>query len=246
MSISNYCESPPWMVSPSNRSENNSYGSPALSPGSWNVASPDEGKWNVASPQSASSGSYGADVPPTTPSSVSSGSTSTHHFIGLPTHLGKSEAIEKDDLDIRRQKVAEAKAQKLLQQNIWAGDPSSPGSAGSGRVPASPPRSHPEIDDNGYALRLEAKRRYKEKKRLEQIAAYTNNGGSASPSSSVSSPTTRVINRPRVLATTTRKKKVVPPDEDYENINDYKSVMDIEREREAERRALYLLKKFGM
>jgi hypothetical protein len=253
MSIQNVCESPPWMMSPSNsghNSDHNSYGSPALSPGQWNVQSPVEGMWNVTSPQSASN----------TASSPSSGSTTTHHFIGLPKDLGKSsDRIAKNELDIRRQKIAEAKAQKLLQRSIWAGDPSSPG---SGRTPASPLGSScSDMDDNGLAIRKEAKRVYKEKKRITKIAAYTNGGVvPVSPSSSASSsdyttrsvssshPTTRIITRPKkeCLATSTRKKKVVPPGEDVESINDYKSILDIEREKEAERHALYLLKKFGM
>ena len=235
------------MMSPSN-SDNNSYGTAALSPGSWTVTSPAEPTWNVSSPNSTSSISTSSitrgNAPPNTPSTVSSGSTTTHDFIGLPANLGKpsTAVVPKKAIDIRRQKVAEVKAHKLLNQRVW--DPSS---SGSERTPASPSCSHPAMDDNGYAIRMEAKRRYKEKKQQEKIAAFVNGGVVSTSVPISSSPPTRVITRPRleVLATTTRKKKVVAPEEDVENINDYKSIMDIEREKEAERHALYLLKKFG-
>lgn len=83
---------------------------------------------------------------------------------------------------------------------------------------------------------------YKEKKRLARIETYKN--GEQTPRK-VGPPRIITNVRKERLATSTRKKKVVAPEEDYETINDFKSVLDIEREQEAERHALYLLKKFG-
>ena len=231
------------MASPTN-SDNNSYGSPALSPGSWNVPSPDadQANWNVSSPQSYNSNSSGSSrssrsgAPPATSSSVSSsGSTTTHDFIGLPLNLGKPNAIPKTKHDVKRQRRSELKAQDLLRDN-WGNQ-----STGSERTPAPTTVSHSDPEDGGYALRMQAIREYKEKKRLAKIEAFKKG------------ETPKSVGPPRVLrqtpkerlATTTRKKKVASPEEDYETINDYKSTLDIEREREAKQTALDLLKKFG-
>ncbi len=268
MSITNNRESPPWTVSPTN-SDHNHYSSPVVSPGSWNVASPDAISdmlsWDISSPSSTSNSSFADSAPPNTPSSRSSqGSTTrTQDFIGLPTHLGKPEAVEKNDLDIRRQKIAEVKARKLLQES-WAKE------AGPGRTPASPPRSCPDFDDNGYALRQEAVRRYKEKKRSAKIGTTVNgakigttvNGAKIGTTvngakigitvngadSSALSNLPKLITPPRKerLATSTRKKKIASPEEDFETIADFKSVVDLEREKEAQSTALRLLLHSGL
>lgn len=257
MNVRNYSESPPWMPSPTN-SDNNYYGSPAISPGSWNVASPDmpspgQASWNASSPESHSSSgssSYWGRVPPNnTPSTVSSsgssrsvsssGSSKARDFIRLPLNLGKPDAIPKTKHDVKREKRSELKAQELLI-NAWANSENS--DPESGRTPASPRTHYPQIDDNGYAARQKAIQEYKEKKRLAKINALTN-GGSPRP---LSMPPPIILrSQSEKLATSTRQKKVVPPEEDYESINDYKTVIDIEREQEARRTALYLLKKYG-
>ena len=87
-------------------------------------------------------------------------------------------------------------------------------------------------------------RAYKEKKRLAKLQAYGNSGVSTAKPAT---PPIEVITQPRKerLATTTRKMKKPSAEDDYEKINDYKTVFDIEREKEAQRQALYLLKKYG-
>lgn len=244
MNVRNYSETAPWMASPtsSNHSRNSS---PGVSPGNWNVASPStvtsSGSWARSPPSSTSSNtSYTHSLQPHSPSSSASSvrSTTTHDFIGLPKQLGmQTEIVKRDAQEIRRQKIAEAKARKLLQQS-WAQEP------GCARTPASPPRSCPEIDDEGYALRQEAIRRYKEKKRLEKL------GGANGESSSVLAmiPPAIAMNASKEkLATSTRKKKVeVTPEEDFETIDDFKSVYEIERAQDAQKMALRLLSKYGL
>lgn len=245
MNVRNYSEPAPWMASPTS-TDHNHYSSPGVSPGSWNVASPgtltSSGSWTMSPPSSGSSTSYSRSVQPNSPSSSASSSvrsTTTHDFIGLPKQLGmQTESLKRDPLEIRRQKIAEAKARKLLQQS-WAKEP------GCDRTPASPPRSCPDIDDEGYALRQEAIRRYKEKKRLQKLSVDVN--GERSSSALAMIPPAIVNASKEKMATTTRKKKVtVTPEEDFETIEDFKSVYDIERAQDAQKMALRLLSQFGL
>lgn len=236
MSVQNYSESPPWMASPTN-SDYNVYGSPALSPGSWNVASPGAAS-SGSSVVSPSSSSYGGSQ-----SSIASPrSTTTHDFIGLPVKLGKEEStkFEADSEYIRRKMVAEAKAQKRLNAILGV----SVGAADPGRTPASPTRVHPQIDDEGYALRQQAILEYKQRKREAKLESLSGGKYKATPRTL---PKVLAEAGKERLATSTRKKKTKKtPEEDMESIQDYKTGLDIDREKEAKSRALSLMKELGM
>eukprot|EP00934_Nitzschia_sp_Nitz4_P000950 Nitzschia sp. Nitz4//scaffold122_size67431//24937//25602//NITZ4_006083-RA/size67431-processed-gene-0.39-mRNA-1//-1//CDS//3329534397//950//frame0 len=218
ISVQNYSETPHWVVSPSN-SDHNYYGSPATSPGGW----------NVASPVSATG------FPGTPPAVIPNGATNTHDFLGLPEDSEKHAKLEKDDLDIRREKIAHARAQKLMARHVGVEQvPTSPMS------PASSTSS--ELDDNGYAIRQAKIREYKEKKRQAKVEG----SAATSPRPMTLSPPGCVVKpRKECLATTTRKKKAVTAEEEVETINDYKCPYDLDREKEAKKRALKLLEELG-
>ena len=98
------------------QNDNNYYGSPVVSPGNWNVATPtstvsmrgasEEHLNSSKTIQTSPSGS----VPPTTPSSVSSNSV-----LSLPEELGKEALVEKNNLDLAREHLANRKAAILMQ-----------------------------------------------------------------------------------------------------------------------------------
>jgi hypothetical protein len=104
-------------------SSNNHYRSPAVSPGDWNVTSPnssasspqDGSHYSYDSPNSSVYGSSNGSVPSNTPSSVSSSSTSGP--LELPAELGKTQ-VKKSALEHRREKIANAKALDLMKQNF--------------------------------------------------------------------------------------------------------------------------------
>lgn len=197
-------------------------------------------------------------APPNTPSSVStSGSTTTHDFIGLPQDLGKENPIEKDDLDIRREKIANARAHKLMARHIAADKtgvtttPVSPSAcsyysststaSSSSYSSYASPSTNSGNDDNGYAVRQARIREHKERKLQSKLAAASGH------SSSWQSPSPRLITKPRkeCLATSTRKKKIVSAEEEYETIDDYKCQLHFDQEKEARQRALQLLEELG-
>ena len=186
--------------------DNNHYASPAISPGNWNVVSPNSSVYssqgsvnsNVspanpaaspASSQSRASGSRSGSVPSGTPSSVSSRSTrsanSARSPLSLPTKLGKS------SLDIRRENVAGAKALALMHENFGA------------------------CSD------------------VVKTSVRT---------SSVQSGARTIRVKREKMATSTRKKNLPTEEEDFETINDFKEYYDLERENEAEKRAVALIR----
>jgi hypothetical protein len=163
--------------------------------------------------------------------------STVHDFIGLPTELGKPQPrVELEALDIRRKKIAETKAQKLLEATLTGNCPS--------QTPASPTGIYPDNDDNGYAVRQRAIQAHKEKKRQAKIRAMTGE-------SSENIPEVRTL--PILLAeagmermaTSNRKNKAISPEEEVETIQDYKTGLDMDREKEARSQALSLLKGAG-
>lgn len=196
--------------------DNNYYASPAVSPGNWNVVSPNSSVYSsqaasvhshtsavnpAASPGSTYSRSS-ESIPTGTPSSVSS--RSSHSTAGsaarsplsLPAKLGKKhQKIEKASLDVRREKVASAKALALMQENFGACSDMPGPSVSAGQAAT--------MQSNARVL-----------------------------------PTRR-----EKMATTTRKKKQPTAEEDFETINDFKDVWDLEQQTRAERRAVSLIRR---
>ena len=221
MNFKNYGESPAWMTSPT-QSENSSYTS---SPGSWNVSSPHSENGGYYSTPPGSSVYEGSQSPC---------STVTNHYIGLPNKLGKEHTteVELEAVDIRRRKIAEEKALKRL-------DAALAGSSSRG-TPCSSTAICPDVDDNGLAVRMQAIRDYKEWKQQAKFEAMTG----VSPGEK---PIVRAL--PRILAeagkekmATSTRKKIVSKTAREDYFRDFKTVLDIQREREAQSQALSLLK----
>jgi len=225
MNVKNYGESPAWMTSPA-QSENSSYSGSVVSPGNWNVASPH-----------SENGSYYLSPPG---SSVHEGSQSpcstvfTNDYIGLPNKLGKEHKIEieLEAIDIRRRMIAKEKALKRLDTALV-------GSSSQG-TPCSSTGICPDVDDNGLAVRMQAIRDYKEWKHQVKFEAMTG----VSPGQK---PIVRTL--PRALAeagkekmATSTRKKVVSKTAREDYFRDFKTVLDIQRERDAQSQALSLLK----
>lgn len=187
-----YAEPAPWMASPVN-SDHNYYGSPMVSPGSWNVASPasvmgcqtSQYKQNsqpMHTPSTVCSADYSHSTatpvasPPSSytysrnsyPSSASTTITTTHDFIGLPQNLGRpvepQPELEKTRFYVEREQAALKQAQRLMEETY---------DMISRNVDLKTPKTNhgqfPEMDDNGFAKRQEKILAYKEKKRVEQI-----------------------------------------------------------------------------
>jgi hypothetical protein len=225
MNAKNYGGSPAWMTSPS-QSDNSSYGSSVVSPGSWNLASPHSGSGgNYSSPQGSSV--HGGSQSPR--------SIIANDFIGLPKKLGKEQheiEVELEAIDIRRRKIAEEKALRRLDAALV------------GSRQCSSTGNSPDVDDNGLALRMQAIRDYKEWKHQAKFQAMTG----VSPGEK---PIVRAL--PRILAeagkekmaTSTRKNKVVSQKAKEDYFRDFKTVVDIQREKDAQSQALSLLKGAG-
>jgi hypothetical protein len=207
---------PPSQYSPrsGSMSDNNSYGTPAVSPGSWNAPTPESQIGatydSPASVQSRSSSS----VPPHTPSSVSSASTGD--YPSLPSELGKVEVI-KSDLDMERERLAENRALRLMGQVVGA---------------------KPQVRSAAGALtaRQAAIKRAEMQKR---IGTESEERGKIKPTPKLATPKPK-----ERLATSTRKIKQSPESAaefEEETVDDMKCQLDREREQEAEKKALRLL-----
>jgi hypothetical protein len=220
------------VASPS--SGNNHYRSPAVSPGDWNVTSPnssasspqDGSHYSYDSPNSSVYGSSNGSVPSNTPSSVSSSSTSGP--LELPAELGKTQ-VEKSALEHRREKVANAKALSLMKQNF-------------GSRTEGPTTSRPQVRSGSLTAKQAAAKRDEEnnKMKIESHARYQEQKQLAKPA-----PTLVPRARKEILATSTRKIKKPTAEEDFETVDDYKCQLDFEREEWAQKKALALLARFG-
>jgi hypothetical protein len=209
------------VTSPTN-SDNNYYGSPAISPGSWNASSPHDGtNYSYPSPDSSFQGSANGSTPPSSPSSAPSSSTN-HNELELPSELGK-EHIKKNELDQRREKWANTEALKLMQETV-------------GRHTQTEEERRTQVRGGMTArqLRQAAAKRYEEKTKLKEASKAENQ--ILKPAPKLVAPTSK-----EKLASSTRQKKKPTPEEDYESIADFKCQLDIERERWAEKTALRLL-----
>jgi hypothetical protein len=224
--------------------------SPMLSPGDWNVASPMPGSVTTSaydssqystSPYDSPGHSLGGQsynsAPAGTCSSVSSGSTAPR----LPSDLGQKECLEyreirvrsnssghglatPSDLDIRREKIALAKAKKLLDQGV--------GSAGGHYEETERPR----VRTSSLSVRQAAIRRYEEK---HMYGVSEEQENERPPTNSAEEPTTFVTGRKEELAQSNRKGKNKP--EELETVHDYKCKLDRDRENFARNMALTLL-----
>jgi hypothetical protein len=212
---------PPSQSSPrsGSMSDNNSHGTPAISPGSWNVPTPESrisGPYD--SPLSAQSRSS-SSAPPHTPSSVSSASTGD--YPALPSELGKVEEM-KSFLDMERERLAESKALKLMSQTVGVTPQFRSGAGALTARQAAARRGEMQND-----IAIESKNRYKEEKeKMKPI------------------PILATPRQKERLATSTRKVKQSPESEAEfgETVDDMKCELDREREQFAERKALRLLR----
>lgn len=209
---------PPSQYSPhsGSMSDNNSHGTPAISPGSWNARSPESQQDSPSSAQSRSSSSTSSH----TPSYVSS--TSTGDYPSLPSELGKVEVI-KSDLDTERERLAEKLALRLMDQAVFAKPQVRSGAGALTARQAAAKRSEMQIN-----MAIESKIRYKEEKQKMM------------PAPKLATPKAK-----ERLATSTRKVKHSPDDSaaDFgETVDDMKCQLDREREQWAERTALGLLR----
>jgi hypothetical protein len=224
------------MASPTSGGYDKTYGYPCVSPLSSNVASPDAMHRSYGSSSPDSSSTYEGCLSPHSAASTYSWGSATSpsgtNFIGLPTTLGKQPpAVDVEALDIRRRMAAEAKAQKLFQDTVA-------GRTSHFQTPTSPTTV---CTDTGLAIRQQAIRDYKEKKRLAKLAALN---GDYKPD--LPPPRVLLEAKKERLATTTRKKVVTTADEATDSIQNYKTGLDREREKEATIRALSLLKEIGL
>lgn len=215
---------PPSQYSPpsSSMSDNNSYGTPAISPGSWNAPTPESQiTAPYDSPSSVQSRSS-SSAPPLTPSSVSSASTAD--YPALPSELGKVEVINKSGIDMERERIAENRALRLMNQAVFAKPQVR---SGAGVLTAR--QAAAKRDEMQTNIAIESKIRYKEEK--EEMK----------PTPMLATPTPK-----ERLATSTRKVKKQSPDSATDffggTVDDMKCELDREREQWAERTALRLLR----
>lgn len=195
-------------------SDNNHYMSPAVSPGEWNVVSPNRDHFNYSSRGSSTSGSLNDSTASVTPWSTQS--SSGYNELELTSEFGK-ESDDKNDVDIRREKIAHARAQALFEEAVGVTTSKSP-------QPFQPEQR--VRNDSGSAVQEAASRRYEERKRVAKA-------GLAPPS----------LFQPNKegLASSTRKKTSPTEEEDFETIEDFKCQFDIDREKSAGKKALALL-----
>jgi hypothetical protein len=132
---------------------------------------------------------------------------------------------EPSDLDIRREKIALAKAKKLLNQGVGAG---------GGHYEET---ERPRVRTSSLSVREAAIRRYKEK---QMYGVSTELENERPPTNSAQEePTTLVTSRKEALAQSNRKGKNKP--EELETVHDYKCKLDRDRENFAKSMALTLL-----
>jgi hypothetical protein len=213
----------------------NAYGyphvaSPVQSHSSHGVASPSLDSSAVLSPYNATSqawvspGSIQAtspsSAPPGTPASESSKcSTSLSSGVPeLPSELGADEErVEKSELDAGRERVAGSRALMLLQQTVAA---------------------RPQVRSDGLTARQAAIKRHEDKCKMQHAsnARYKEENGILKPVAKLATPKAK-----EKMAQTTRKIKIPDAVEDFETITDLKCQLDIERQQEAEKRALHML-----
>jgi hypothetical protein len=173
---------------------------------------------------------FGSSLPATL-SSVSS--STNHNELELPSELGK-EHIEESELDqgreiakakdLRREKVANAKAKMLMQDSF-----------GGYTKKVEEPRTQVR---GGMTARQAAAKRYEEQNKLKEVskARYKEEKQILKPAATLVAPTTK-----EKLASSTRKKKKATAEEDFETISDFKCQLDFDRERSAKKKALVLL-----
>jgi hypothetical protein len=211
-------------TSPGN-SDNNSYPSPLISPGDWNVSSPSS---NVSSGlhgsvQSFNGSSYGTpnSVPPGMESSVSSRASSCESPPSLPANLGNNPASD-------NRTVAKKEALKSINQKFMS--------------KTAVDREREQVASRRALALIEQATAVQN---MSHVTQYHPVG--AAPSVKVRHTTVIVPDGCEHLATSTRKStKAKVPDEDVESVDDFKCQYDKDREKWAKSMALRLFKTQGV
>jgi hypothetical protein len=207
---------------PGAMSDNNTYETPVISPGSWNAPTPESQiTAPYDSPSSVQSRSSSSAMPHA-PTSASS--ASMDDYPSLPSELGKVEVI-KSDVDMERESMAENRALRLMDRAVGAKPQVRSSTAGA----LTARQAATKRDEMQKKIETESKIRHKEEREKMK----------PTPKLAIAKPKER-------LATSTRKVKQSPEDDsaavfEEETVDDMKCQLDREREQEAEKKALRLL-----